>query len=65
MKVIISIINHLGKNPKNGGSPPMDKRVINKLDLMNLLFNDILNVWLMLNNFKLFMIKIMFKVKIA
>jgi hypothetical protein len=25
-KIIISIINHLGKNPKNGGSPPKDKR---------------------------------------
>jgi len=25
-KINISIINHLGKNPKNGGSPPNDKR---------------------------------------
>ena len=32
MKTIISIINHLGKNPKNGGSPPKDnkfKKIVN------------------------------------
>jgi hypothetical protein len=24
MKIIVSIIIHLGRNPKNGGSPPRD-----------------------------------------
>jgi hypothetical protein len=26
LKIIISIVIHLGKNPKKGGSPPKDRR---------------------------------------
>lgn len=28
LNVNISIINHLGKNPKKGGNPPNDKKTI-------------------------------------
>ena len=63
MNVIISIISHLGINPKKGGSPPKDKRVINILDLINLLLLYILKVWLMLNNLKLLNINTMFNLK--
>lgn len=33
------IINILGKNPKNGGNPPKDKKLEKKNNLINLLFN--------------------------
>lgn len=28
------IMSHLGKNPKKGGKPPKDKRVVNKENLI-------------------------------
>lgn len=59
IKVITSIINHLGKNPKKGGRPPKDNKVMNILDFISLLFVYILKVWLMLKSLKLFKTKIM------
>lgn len=35
---IISIMIHLGKNPKKGGSPPKESRVINIAILKIILF---------------------------
>lgn len=32
-----SIISHLGKNPKKGGSPPIESKLINKVNLIILL----------------------------
>lgn len=32
-----SIISHFGKKPKKGGSPPIENRLINKINLMILL----------------------------
>lgn len=38
------IVIHLGKNPRNGGSPPRDKKLrINKIFINILLFNDVNN----------------------
>jgi hypothetical protein len=42
--VNVSIIIHLGKNPKNGGNPPKDKRTINKKTLIKELLLNILKV---------------------
>lgn len=41
-----SIINHLGKNPKNGGNPPKDKRERNKINLITVLLLNNTNIWL-------------------
>lgn len=43
-----SIIIHFGKNPKNGGKPPKDKRSKNIEIIINLLELNILKVWLIL-----------------
>jgi hypothetical protein len=53
-----SIINHFGKNPINGGSPPKDSKDKNiKNFTIELLLNNP-NIWLILNNLKLLNIKI-------
>jgi len=57
------MINHLGKNPRNGGSPPKDSKdkkikiFIKKLEL------NILKVWVIFNNLKLLKIKTIVKLK--
>jgi hypothetical protein len=42
--IISSIINHFGKNPKNGGKPPSDKRRMKAEIFKNLFELNILNV---------------------
>lgn len=60
MSILIkfSIIIHLGKNPKNGGSPPKDRKLIKKQNFMvgDWLLNK--NIWLMLNILNLLNIQI-------
>lgn len=53
----ISIINHFGKNPKNGGKPPKDNKGINNIIFKNLLELNNLKVWLILKILKLLNIK--------
>lgn len=48
-----SIINHLGKNPKKGGSPPKESRDKNKINLITELLLNKTNICLMWNNLKL------------
>lgn len=48
-----SIINHLGKNPKKGGSPPKDSNVKKSINLINELLLNKENIWLIWNNLKL------------
>ena len=38
------MINHFGKNPKNGGNPPKDKNTINNESFKNKLELNILKV---------------------
>lgn len=49
----VSIIIHLGKNPKNGGNPPNEIIKIDNEILKKLLFWNILNIWLIWNILKL------------
>lgn len=46
------MIIHLGKNPMNGGNPPKDKKLINKLILIKK-FILLINNWLIKNIFKI------------
>lgn len=48
-----SIINHFGRNPKNGGRPPKDNKERNKLNLITGLLLNKVNIWLIWNNLKL------------
>lgn len=63
VKIIISIIIHFGKNPKKGGNPPIDKRLVNKAIFENKLKGDILKVWLIFIRLKLLKIKIILSLK--
>jgi len=48
-----SIINHFGKNPKKGGSPPKDNIDKNKINFTTVLLLNKVNIWLIWNNLKL------------
>lgn len=54
--IISSIIIHLGRNPKKGGNPPNDKKLIMKQNLINgVLFLNKNNwlIWDIFNNLKI------------
>lgn len=53
-----SIISHFGKKPKKGGSPPIENRLINKINLMILLEVNNEKVWLILKSLCLLNVKI-------
>lgn len=54
----ISIISHLGKNPKNGGRPPKDKRGIKIIVFIKNLKLKEEKIWFKLKIFKLLKRKI-------
>lgn len=43
--IILSITIHLGKNPKNGGNPPKEKKFINKQNLKTNLLFKVKKIW--------------------
>ena len=45
------IVIHLGKNPKNGGNPPRDNKLIIIINLVVLEANTDENIWLKWNVF--------------
>jgi hypothetical protein len=44
--VIAWTINHFGKNPRNGGSPPKESRDVNIMNFINLVSLFVSMVWL-------------------
>jgi len=52
------MIIHLGKNPRNGGNPPKESKVIKIINFIKKFEFNILKVWLMLNSLKLLNMKI-------
>jgi len=46
MYIIASAIINLGANPKNGGNPPKDKKLIIKKNFSNVLLIKIIYIWL-------------------
>lgn len=61
LKIILSKVIHLGKNPIKGGNPPKDNKGILINIFCILVLNFKLNIWLILNNLKLLNIKIIEK----
>lgn len=45
--VIAWIINHFGRNPRNGGSPPKESSDVNIMNFINLVSLFVIMVWLM------------------
>lgn len=43
------ITNHLGKNPKKGGSPAKDKKDVRKKNFKIIEWENMLNIWLIKN----------------
>jgi hypothetical protein len=41
------MINHFGKNPRNGGSPPRESSDVNIMNFINLASLFVIMVWLM------------------
>jgi hypothetical protein len=59
----VSIISHLGKNPKNGGNPPKDSKTIN-IEIFKAIFKFLTKkVWLIFKNLNLLNMKIILKDK--
>lgn len=63
MEINSSIINHLGKNPRNGGKPPRDKRDKNIKIFIKKIELNFLKDWLMFSKLKLLNIKIIERFK--
>lgn len=57
------INNHFGKNPKNGGNPPKDKKFINNVNFKIFLFTNQENNWFKWNNLKILNINVKIKDK--
>lgn len=55
---IDAVVYHLGINPMKGGSPPIDRRLIVNINLLDFLFRGGLNIWVILLIFKILNIDI-------
>jgi hypothetical protein len=65
ISVIQLIIIHFGINPRNGGRPPNDKKLIMNDNLINLFWFIELFIWLMWYEFDFLNIMIMFRLIIV